>query len=107
MFAAALYDSGDSFLGANLMKDLPGELGLPEDVRFRDADLHTYLTLEVDETKHRRFPLVSATWIRVRGRRVRLGVYVENVERAQSWEALHLELSAVNAVLEAQMERRG
>ena len=104
VFAVALLDRDENLLGASLAQGLPGEIALPTDIRLRDSDLRPYLAGGLGGVGRRTFSLVSATWLGVRGRQVRLGVYVEGAEEAPRWEQLNLDLSAVTAILETQIE---
>ena len=105
-FAVALLDGGENLLGASMTPGLPGKIDLPASLNLREADLRPYLAGDVKGGGgRRRFALVSATWVMVKGRQVRLGVYVEGAEEARRWERLDLDLSAVLAILKAQIER--
>jgi hypothetical protein len=103
MFAVALLDRRANLLGASMASALPGEIELPAGINLREADLRPYLKAHLRGPQGRTFPLVSATWLRVKGRPIRLGVYGEEAKESARWEQLDLDLSAITAILEAQI----
>ena len=51
---------------------------MPLGLNLRTHDLRSYLGEDRGFLRPRRFPLVSATWVQVKSRRVRVGIYVES-----------------------------
>ena len=101
-FGVALVDCQGNLLGVGKAGDLAGEVGVPPGVDPRKDDLSSYLGLDLCGAGGRRFPLVSATWVEVTSRRVRVGIYMETGERLVSPERLDLDVGRIAAILSSQ-----
>ena len=101
VYGVVLLDCHGSLLGASTAGSLPGEVETPPGVDLRKQDLRSYLGCRFLEG--RRFPLVSATWVQVKSKRVRIGIYMESGERHVSPELLEPDLGSVAAILSAQV----
>jgi hypothetical protein len=51
----------------------------------------------------RRFPLVSATWVQVKGRRVRVGIYLESGGPHVCTDVIEPYLGSITAILSGQL----
>ena len=103
VFGVALIDGRGNLLGAGTAGDLAGEVEIPPGVDPRKDDLNSFLGEGLDAAGGRRFPLVSATWVQVRSRRVRVGIYMESGECLVNPERLDLDLGRVAAILSNQV----
>jgi hypothetical protein len=102
-FGVALLDSRGNLLGASASSGLPGEVEVPSGTNLREQDLRSYFVGGRPAGRGRCFPLVSATWVQVRGRRVRVGIYMEKGDPAVSLDRLDLDLGAVAALIGSQL----
>ena len=102
-FGVALVDRRGNLLGASTSSTLPGEVGVPLGMNLREEDLRSYFSGSQGGARERRFPLVSATWVQVKSKRVRVGIYMEKGEWLVSPERLDLDLAAVAAILSSQV----
>jgi hypothetical protein len=75
---------------------------VPPDIDLRREDLSSYLDGGLDGAGGRRFPLVSATWVQVRSKRVRVGIYMESGDWLVNPERVELDLGRVAAILSTQ-----
>jgi hypothetical protein len=100
VYGVALLDCRGDLLGASRAEGLPGEVGMPNGVNLRTHDLRSYLGEDRGFTRPRRFPLVSAIWVHVRGERVRVGIYQES--GAPGSERFDLDLGSIVAILSNQ-----
>jgi len=73
VYGVVLLDGRGCLVGAGAAASLPGEVEMPPGVDLRTQDLRGYLSEERRYLGGRRFPLVSATWVSVKSRRVRWG----------------------------------
>ncbi len=78
VYGVVLLDRHGGLLGACGAVDLPGEVTMPLGLNLRTHDLRSYLGEDRGFFRPRRFPLVSAAWVQVKGRPVRVGIYVES-----------------------------
>jgi hypothetical protein len=102
VFAVTLFDCQGNLLGGSTVASLPGHVEVPRGINLRVQDLHPYLDGSSGDWRGRAFSLVSATWLRVRGERVRVGIYMENGPGQMSLDYLQLDLAAMAAILESQ-----
>jgi len=102
-FGVALVDRHGNLLGASTSAGLPGEVEVPSGTNLREEDLRPYCCGSRCTGRGRSFPLVSATWVQVQSRRLRLGIYMEKGDHPVSAERLDLDLGAVAAIIGAQM----
>jgi len=102
-YGVVLLDRLGNLLGASRAPDMPGEVGMPPGIDLRTQDLRRYLAQSGVSSAGRRFSLVSATWLHVRGKRVRVGIYVESGGRAISPERLEPDTGSVVAILSDQV----
>ncbi len=100
-FGVVLLDQHGNLLGASTAGSLPGEVETPPGVDLRKQDLRSYLGCRF--LGGRRFPLVSATWVQVRGERVRAGIYMESGDSRVSSERLEPDLGSIAAILSGQV----
>jgi hypothetical protein len=101
VYGVVLLDSHGGLLGASTSGSLPGEVETPSGVDLRKQDLRSYLGCRF--LGGRRFPLVSATWVQVKGERVRAGIYMESGGRHVSSEGLEPDLGSIAAILSGQV----
>jgi hypothetical protein len=99
VFGMALVDRNGNLLGAGAASGLAGEVEVPLGVDLRRADLSRYFDGDLDGARGRRFPLVSATWVQVKSKRVRVGIYMERGDRPVNPERLDLDLGRIAAIL--------
>ncbi len=102
-FGVALIDRQGNLLGAGTAGGLAGEVEVPVGVDLRKEDLRSYFQAGLDGAGGRRFPLVSATWVQVKSKQVRVGIYMETGERLVSPERLDLDLGRIAAILSGQL----
>jgi hypothetical protein len=102
-FGVALIDRQGNLLGAGTAGGLAGEVAVPVGVDLRREDLRSYIQEDLDGDGGRRFPLVSATWVQVKSRQVRVGIYMETGERLVNPERLDLDLGRIAAILSGQV----
>jgi hypothetical protein len=102
VFAVILFDCQGNLLGGSTVASLPGHIEVPRGINLRVQDLHPYLDGSPGDWRGRAFSLVSATWLRVKGERVRVGMYMENGPGQTSLDSLQLDLAAMAAILESQ-----
>lgn len=104
IYGIALLDRHGNLLGASTAPDLPGEVEMPPGVDLRTQDLRRYLAGEGVPLFHgRRFSLVSAAWVQVRTKRVRVGVYMEQGGTAVSPEGIEPDTGSIAAILSSQV----
>jgi hypothetical protein len=103
VFAAALVDRHGNLLGAGPASRLQGEVEVPPGLNLRKEDLRYFFDGGAAGARARRFPLVSATWLQVKGKRVRLGVYMELGDAIVTAEGLDLDVASITAILSGQM----
>jgi hypothetical protein len=103
VYGVVLLDRRGCLLGAGAAASLPGEVEMPPGVDLRKQDLRAYLSEERRYLGGRRFPLVSATWVVVKGKRVRVGLYMESGEGHVSPDLIDPDLGAVAAILSNQV----
>jgi hypothetical protein len=101
VYGVVLLDRRGCLLGASTAGNLPGEVEMPPGVDLRKQDLRAYVGDRF--LGGRRFPLVSATWVMVKGRRVRVGLYMEAGNRHISPELVEPDLSSIAAILGGQL----
>jgi hypothetical protein len=102
-FGIALVDRQGNLLGASTARGLPGEVEVPLGMNLRREDLRSYVGGGRCDARGRSFPLVSATWVQVKGKQVRLGIYMEKGDWLVSPERLDLDIVAVAAILSGQV----
>lgn len=102
-FGVALVDRHGNLLAASLSNDLPGEVEVPCGTNLRARDLRAYFGEEALHGSGRAFPLVSATWVQVKSRRIRVGIYMEKGETSLNPECLDLDVGAVSAIIATQV----
>lgn len=102
-YGIVLLDEQGNLLGASTAGSLPGEVEMPLGVNLRTHDLRAYLGQDRGFVRPRRFPLVSATWVQVKSRRVRVGIYMECGERQADPERIEPDLGPITAILSAQV----
>jgi hypothetical protein len=102
VFGAALIDQRGNLLGAGIASNLAGEVEVPPGIDLRREDLSSYLDGGLGSAGGRRFPLVSATWVQVRSKRVRVGIYMESGDWLVNPERVELDLGRVAAILSTQ-----
>jgi hypothetical protein len=102
-FGVVLLDRGGCLLGASTAGSLPGEVAMPLGLNLRTHDLRSYLDEDRGFHRPRRFPLVSATWVQVKGRRLRIGLYMEAGGGHPSADLLEPDLGAIAAILGGQV----
>jgi len=100
-YGVVLFDQQGNLLGASTAGSLPGEVETPPGVDLRKQDLRCYLGCRF--LGGRRFPLVSATWVQVKGERVRAGLYMESGDRHVGLEGLEPDLGSIVAILSGQV----
>jgi hypothetical protein len=103
VYAVVLLDRHGSLLGACTAGSLPGEVEMPSGVDLRKQDLRCYLSDDRGYAGGKRFPLVSAAWVQVKSKRVRVGIYVEPGVRRATSELLEPDFGSVAAILSTQM----
>lgn len=102
-YGIALLDRQGNLLGASAASDLPGEVGMPLGVDLRTQDLRRYLAGGRPLVRGRRFSLVSAAWVQVRTKRVRVGMYMEQGGATVSSERLEPDTGSIVAILSSQV----
>jgi hypothetical protein len=102
VFGVALVDRHGNLLGAGTAGDLAGEVEVPPSVDLRKEDLRSYFDGGLEGAGGRRFPLVSATWVQVKSKRVRVGIYMESGEWLVNPERLDLDVGRIAAILSSQ-----
>jgi hypothetical protein len=102
-YAVALLDRQGNLLGACTAKSLPGEVEMPLGVNLRTHDLRSYLGEDRGFFRPRSFPLVSASWIQVESRRVRVGIYMESGGRRTNGDVFEPDLGSIAAILSTQL----
>jgi hypothetical protein len=102
-YAVALLDRQGNLLGACTAKNLPGEVEMPLGVNLRTHDLRAYLAEDRGFFRPRLFPLVSASWILVDSKQVRVGIYMESGDRRVSADGLEPDLGSIAAILSTQL----
>ena len=103
VYGVALLDCHGGLLGASTATSLPGEVEMPLGVNLRTHDLRSYLAEDRGFLRPRRFPLVSATWVQVKSKRVRVGIYMESGDSHVSADRLDPDLGSIAAILSAQV----
>jgi hypothetical protein len=103
VYGVVLLDRYGGLLGASTAISLPGEVAMPLGVNLRTHDLRSYLGEDRGFLRPRRFPLVSAAWVQVKGKRVRVGIYMESGDAHVSAERLDPDLGSIAAILSAQV----
>ncbi len=103
VFGVALVDRHGNLLGAGTANGLAGEVEVPLGTDLRKEDLRSYFDGCLDGAGGRRFPLVSATWVQVKSKRVRVGIYMETGECLVSPERLDLDVGRIAAILSSQV----
>jgi hypothetical protein len=103
VYGVALLDRRGCLLGASTASVLPGEVAMPLGVNLRTHDLRSYLDEDRGFLRPRRFPLVSAAWVNVKGQRVRIGLYVESGGSRISPDLLEPDFGAIAAILSGQL----
>ncbi len=100
-YGVVLLDRRGDLLGACRASSLPGEVSMPLGLNLRTHDLRSYLE---DRGFHRprRFPLVSAAWLQVKGKRVRIGIYMEAGGPHVSADVIDPDLGSIAAILSGQ-----
>jgi hypothetical protein len=99
----ALLDRRGDLLGACHAAHLPGEVAMPLGLNLRTHDLRSYLAEDRGFHRPRRFPLMSATWVQVKDRRVRVGIYMEQGGPVCGADALEPDLGSIAAILSGQL----
>jgi hypothetical protein len=102
-YGVALLDRRGCLLGASTASSLPGEVAMPVGLNLRTHDLRSYLDEDRGFHRPRRFPLVSAIWVQVKGKRMRIGLYVESGGAQPSPDLLEPDLGAIAAILSGQL----
>lgn len=102
-YGVVLLDRGGDLLGACHAAELPGEVTMPLGLNLRTHDLRSYLGEDRGFHRPRRFPLVSATWVHVKGRRVRIGIYMEQGGPTVSPDLVEPDLGSIAAILSGQL----
>lgn len=102
-YAVALLDRQGNLLGACTARSLPGEVEMPLGVNLRTHDLRSYLGEDRGFFRPRLFPLVSASWIQVESRQVRVGIYMESGGRRVNGDGLDPDLGSIAAILSTQI----
>lgn len=102
-YGVALLDRRGSLLGACSAANLPGEVAMPLGLNLRTHDLRSYLGEDRGFHRPRHFPLVSATWVQVKGRRVRVGIYMESGSSQVSADIVEPDLGSIAAILSSQV----
>ena len=103
VYGVALLDRRGGLLGASTASSLPGEVAMPLGLNLRTHDLRSYLGEDRGFLRPRRFPLVSAAWVQVKSRRVRVGIYMESGVSCVSSDRLDPDLGSIAAILSAQV----
>ena len=103
IYGVALLDRRGCLLGASTAGSLPGEVQMPPGLNLRKQDLRSYLAENRAYLGGRRFPLVSAVWVHVKSKRVRVGIYMESGDHHVSLELLEPDLGVIAAILSAQV----
>jgi hypothetical protein len=103
LYGVVLLDRLGSLLGASTAAGLPGEVAMPLGLNLRTHDLRSYLGEDRGFHRPRRFPLVSAAWVQVKGKRVRLGIYMEAGGPQVSSDRIDPDLGSIAAILSSQM----
>jgi hypothetical protein len=103
-YGVVLLDRRGCLLGASTAGSLPGEVAMPLGLNLRTHDLRSYLDEDRGFHRPRRFPLVSATWLQVKGRRLRIGLYMETGGPHPSPDLLEPDLGAIAAILSGQLK---
>ena len=103
VYGVALLDRRGGLLGASTASSLPGEVAMPLGLNLRTHDLRSYLGEDRGFLRPRRFPLVSATWVEVRSKRVRVGIYMETGGPQMSSDVLDPDMGSIAAILSAQV----
>jgi hypothetical protein len=103
VYGVVLLDCQGGLLGACSAANLPGEVAMPLGLNLRTHDLRSYLGEDRGFLRPRRFPLVSATWVQVKGRRVRVGIYVESGGPQVSAGGIDPDLGSIAALLSNQV----
>jgi hypothetical protein len=101
-FAVTLFDRRGNLLGGSTVASLPGHVEVPRGINLRIQDLHPYLDGSPGDWRGRAFSLVSAMWLRVKGERVRVGIYAEDGQGRMSLDIMQLDLASMAAILEDQ-----
>jgi hypothetical protein len=102
-YGIVLLDQQGNLLGASTAAGLPGEVEMPLGVNLRTHDLRAYLSQDRGFIRPRRFPLVSAVWVQVKSRRVRVGIYVESGGCSVDPEMIEPDLGSITAILSTQV----
>jgi hypothetical protein len=103
VYGVVLLDRHGGLLGASTASSLPGEVAMPPGLNLRTHDLRSYLSEDRGFLRPRRFPLVSATWVQVKSKRVRVGIYMEAGGTHLSSDGIDPDLGSVVAILSAQV----
>jgi hypothetical protein len=103
VYGVALLDRRGCLLGASTASGLPGEVAMPLGVNLRTHDLRSYLDEDRGFNRPRRFPLVSAAWVNVKGNRLRIGLYVESGGSGVNPDLLEPDFGAIAAILSRQL----
>lgn len=102
-YGVVLLDRQGSFLGACSTASLPGEVAMPLGLNLRTHDLRSYLGEDRGFHRPRRFALMSATWLQVKGRRVRVGIYMEAGGPHVSADIIEPDIGSIAAILSGQL----
>ncbi len=103
VYAVVLLDRFGRLLGASTATGLPGEVEVPFGVDPRDRDLRSDIAVDHSYMGGRRFALASATWVIVKSKRVRVGIYMEPGERNIVPDQVDPDLGAISAILSTQV----
>ena len=103
VYGVVLLDRQGGLLGACSAANLPGEVAMPLGLNLRTHDLRSYLGEDRGFLRPRRFPLVSAAWVQVKGRRVRVGIYMESGGVHVSADIIDPDLGSIAAILSNQL----
>ena len=103
VYGVVLLDRQGSLLGASTATSLPGEVAMPPGLNLRTHDLRSYLDEDRGFMRPRRFPLVSATWVQVKSKQVRVGIYMEAGGSQASSDLVEPDQGSIAAILSAQV----
>jgi hypothetical protein len=103
VYGVVLLDRHGCLLGASTATSLPGEVAMPPGLNLRTHDLRSYLDEDRGFMRPRRFPLVSATWVQVKSKRVRVGIYMEAGGPHASSDVIEPDQGSIVAILSAQV----
>ena len=103
VYGVVLLDRCGGLLGASTASSLPGEVAMPLGLNLRTHDLRSYVGEDRGFVRPRRFPLVSATWVQVKSKRVRVGIYMEAGGSHESSDMIEPDMGSIAAILSAQV----